>query len=71
MKERGNHQSLFVASKVGFSVPSDGAEMGPRAAQVQAECENSLKRLGIQTLDLYYAHHDDRATPQEETLEAF
>jgi aryl-alcohol dehydrogenase-like predicted oxidoreductase len=71
MKERGNRQRLFVASKVGFPVPADGADIGLRATQIQAGCESSLKRLGIQTLDLYYAHHDDRATPQEETLEAF
>src|SRR5690606_21274849 len=34
-------------------------------------CEKSLKRLGIETIDLYYAHVDDRSTPLEESLEAF
>lgn len=45
--------------------------MGLRAAQIEGECDRSLKRLGIETIDLYYAHHDDRETPLEESLEAF
>ncbi len=35
------------------------------------ECEKSLRRLQTDVIDLYYAHVDDRATPLEETLEAF
>jgi aryl-alcohol dehydrogenase-like predicted oxidoreductase len=35
------------------------------------ECEKSLKRLGVETIDLYYAHVDDRTTSLEESLEAF
>ncbi len=69
MRERGNRDRLFLASKVGFELP--GVERGLRAAQIEAECEKSLRRLGVETIDLYYAHVDDRTTPQEETLEAF
>lgn len=69
MKERGNRESLFVASKVGFEYP--GVERGLSAKQIEGECEKSLKRLGIETIDLYYAHVDDRTTPQEESLAAF
>lgn len=69
MRERKNHSQLFLASKVGFALP--GVEFGLRAEQIEAECDKSLKRLGVDTLDLYYAHVDDRATPMDETLAAF
>src|SRR5690606_22826887 len=64
MRERGNRGDLFIASKVGFEYP--GVQRGLRAAQIEAECEKSLRRLGVETIDLYYAHVDDRATPLEE-----
>lgn len=69
LKERGHRRQLFLASKVGFQYP--GVERGLKAAQIEAECDKSLKRLGIETIDLYYAHVDDRHTPLEETLAAF
>jgi aryl-alcohol dehydrogenase-like predicted oxidoreductase len=68
MKERGNRSSLVLASKVGFEMP--GVERGLKARQIEAECDKSLKRLGVSTIDLYYAHVDDRSTPVEETMEA-
>ncbi len=69
MRKRRNRSSLFLASKVGFQYPS--VERGLSADTVAAECERSLKRLGVETIDLYYAHVDDRKTPLDETLEAF
>ena len=69
MRERKNRAQMFIATKVGFGYP--GVEQGLRARQIETECEGSLKRLGIDTIDLYYAHVDDRNTPQDETLEAF
>jgi aryl-alcohol dehydrogenase-like predicted oxidoreductase len=48
-----------------------GVERGLRAHQIETECEKSLKRLGVETIDLYYAHVDDRNTPLEETMAAF
>lgn len=68
MRERGNRSTLFIASKVGFGYP--GVEQGLRAAQIEQECEKSLQRMGIDAIDLYYAHVDDRKTPLEESLEA-
>lgn len=44
---------------------------GLRAANIRAAAEASLKRLGIDTIDLYYAHFDDADTPLEETVSAF
>jgi len=69
MHERKNRSQLFLASKVGFGMP--GVEEGLRARQIEEECEKSLKRLGVDTIDLYYAHQDDRNTPIEETMEVF
>lgn len=69
MQARANRNDLFIASKVGFEMP--GVERGLRAAQIEAECEKSLRRLGVETIDLYYAHVDDRKTPLDETMAAF
>lgn len=69
MRERGNRDRLFIASKVGFQYP--GVEIGLSARQIREEAEKSLKRLGVETIDLYYGHVDDRNTPLEETLRAF
>ena len=69
MRARGNRSRLFIASKVGFQY-SDVAR-GLTAAQIEAECDKSLQRMGIDTIDLFYAHVDDRTTPMHETMEAF
>ena len=69
IRQRKNRSHLFLASKMGFGMP--GVERGLRAHQIEEKCEKSLKRLGVETLDLYYAHRDDRNTPMEETMEAF
>ncbi|MBN9187165.1 aldo/keto reductase [Microbacterium sp.] len=44
---------------------------GLSAKNVRAAAEASLKRLGIDTIDLYYAHFDDASVPLEETVAAF
>jgi len=68
-KERGNRRKIILATKL-------GSEMGPgkkglsRDYIVQA-CEDSLRRLQTDYIDLYQSHRDDEATPQEETMEAF
>jgi aryl-alcohol dehydrogenase-like predicted oxidoreductase len=69
MKERRNRAGLFIASKVGF--PYQDVPRSTSAASIISECEKSLKRLGVETIDLYYAHCDDRRTPMEEMLMAF
>ncbi len=68
MRERGNRSRLFLASKVGFEYASVPRRL--TASLIQAECDKSLRRLGVDSIDLYYAHVDDRATPIPETLEA-
>ena len=69
MCERRNRSRVFVASKVGFQYP--GVERGLTRRQIETECDKSLRRMGIDTIDLYYSHVDDLNTPVEETMEAF
>ena len=70
MKVRQNRRDIFLATKVGSNMPP----RVPRSlskATIVAQCEDSLRRLQTDYIDLYYAHTDDRGTPLEETLEAF
>lgn len=67
MASRGNRDDVVIATKVG-SLPT---RPGLSAANVRAACEDSLRRLRTDRVDLYWAHKDDPETPQEETLEAF
>ena len=69
LKARGNRNSIFLASKVGFNYPAAPRSLAAR--HIIQEAEKSLTRLGVDTLDLFYAHVDDYRTPLEETLEAF
>jgi aryl-alcohol dehydrogenase-like predicted oxidoreductase len=64
---RGNREQLVIATKVGMA-PDDP---GLSEEQVTQGAENSLKRLGVDRIDLFYAHRDDPDTPLEETLGAF
>ncbi|MBK9122278.1 MAG: aldo/keto reductase [Chloroflexi bacterium] len=68
MKARGNRDRIFLASKVGFGYGDVPKRL--RASDIQQECDKSLRRLQVDTIDLYYAHVDDRTTPLEESLEA-
>jgi aryl-alcohol dehydrogenase-like predicted oxidoreductase len=56
-----------IATKVG----SWPRRPGLSAANIAAACDDSLRRLGTDHVDLYYAHRDDPDTAQEETLDAF
>ena len=69
MKLRGNRQELFIASKVGF--PYGNIPRSLKKNIIVSECENSLRKLGIEVIDLYYAHASDPETPIDETMEAF
>jgi aryl-alcohol dehydrogenase-like predicted oxidoreductase len=69
MKERGNRDRLFIATKMG--APYGDVPRSLEAKYIEQECEKSLRRLGVETIDLYYAHTDDRDTAQTEIMEAF
>jgi aryl-alcohol dehydrogenase-like predicted oxidoreductase len=61
---------VFVATKVGMGGYLEGNPEGLGRATVLAACEQSLARLGMDHVDLYYLHKPDRETPFAETLEA-
>jgi aryl-alcohol dehydrogenase-like predicted oxidoreductase len=69
MGKRQNRASLFIATKVGFQYGA--VPRGLTRRLIEVECEKSLKLLGTDAIDLYYAHVDDRQTPMDETLAAF
>jgi aryl-alcohol dehydrogenase-like predicted oxidoreductase len=69
LKTHPKRDDLVIITKVGF-------EMGPgrkglRGAYIERAVEDSLRRLGVETIDLYLAHTPDLETPHEETLAAF
>ncbi len=70
LREYGNLDEIVLATK-GFFSMTDRPNMGglSRKHLVQA-CEDSLRRLGVETIDLYQIHRYDENTPLEETLEA-
>jgi aryl-alcohol dehydrogenase-like predicted oxidoreductase len=69
---KGKRDSLFIATKFGNVRGNDGSFLGVngKPAYVRSACEASLKRLGIDTIDLYYQHRVDLDTPIEETVGA-
>jgi aryl-alcohol dehydrogenase-like predicted oxidoreductase len=67
MKTRGNRAKMVIATKVAKL----DTKPGLKAANIKVACEDSLKRLQTDYIDLYYAHQDDLDTPIEETLSAF
>ncbi len=69
IKSRGNRDDLLVATKMGF--PYGDVPRGLKKDLILSEVDKSLKRLGLEKIDLLYAHCDDYDTPQEEYMEAF
>jgi aryl-alcohol dehydrogenase-like predicted oxidoreductase len=67
MAKRGNRQKMIIATKVAKL----NTRPGLKAANITAACDESLKRLRSDYIDLYYAHQDDLDTPIEESLGAF
>jgi aryl-alcohol dehydrogenase-like predicted oxidoreductase len=70
---KGRRDKVFLATKFGIvRDPADPALRGVNGspAYVRKSAEGSLKRLGIETIDLYYQHRVDPKTPIEETVGA-
>ncbi len=71
---RGIRDRIFLATK--FGIVRDKANPQVRGVSGKAEyrrkscCDASLKRLGVDTIDLYYQHRVDPSTPIEETVGA-
>ncbi|MDQ0836864.1 aldo/keto reductase [Sphingomonas faeni] len=69
LKTSGRRDDVLIATKVGMLPGEGGEKLAP--ARIVAAAEASLKRLGTDRIDLYYAHQDDESQPQEAVLEAF
>jgi aryl-alcohol dehydrogenase-like predicted oxidoreductase len=67
MKKRGNRTKMIIATKVSKL----DTRPGLKPANIAAACDDSLRRLQTDYIDLYYAHQDDPDTLIEETLGAF
>ncbi len=69
----GRRDGVVLATKFGIvrdrEDPTNRGVNG-RPEYVRASCENSLRRLGIETIDLYYQHRVDPDVPIEETIGA-
>jgi aryl-alcohol dehydrogenase-like predicted oxidoreductase len=68
---RGKRDKIVLATKFGIvRDPTNPAARGVagKPDYVRRSCEGSLKRLGVETIDLYYQHRVDPATPIEETV---
>ena len=65
-------EKVVVATKFGFRIDPDGSRGGPDSspANIRRACDASLKRLGIDTIDLYYQHRVDPNVPIEDTVVA-
>jgi aryl-alcohol dehydrogenase (NADP+) len=67
MAARGLRNRVVIATKVGMAPGLK--DLSPKTIRTAAEA--SLRRLGVTSIDLYYAHIDDPRTPLEDTLRAF
>ena len=69
---RDRREKVVLATKFGNVRGKDGSWLGVngKPEYVRACCEASLRRLGVDTIDLYYQHRVDPATPIEDTVGA-
>ncbi|WP_266205628.1 aldo/keto reductase [Pontibacter kalidii] len=69
---RDRRDQVIIATKFGNVRGKDGSFLGVngKPEYVKQACEASLKRLGVETIDLYYQHRVDKNTPIEDTVGA-
>src|SRR5690242_6132270 len=67
---RGRRGQVVIATKFGIVRGDDprARAINGRPEYVRSSCEGSLRRLGVETIDLYYQHRVDPATPIEDTV---
>ena len=71
---KGKRDRVFLASKCGNTFGKGGVPAGiinGRPEYVLSACDDSLRRLGVDVIDLYYLHRVDRNVPIEDTMGAF
>jgi aryl-alcohol dehydrogenase-like predicted oxidoreductase len=69
---RGHREQAVIATKFGNVKGPDGTVVGVDGSPdyVRSSCEGSLRRLGVDTIDIYCQHRVDRSTPIERTWQA-
>ncbi|MBP6117648.1 MAG: aldo/keto reductase [Neisseriaceae bacterium] len=69
---KGKREQVFIATKFGIIIGDDPDQRGAngRPEYVRQSCEDSLKRLGLDVIDLYYQHRIDPNVPIEDTVGA-
>ena len=65
----GMRDRVLILTKVGMEMPGRGKGLSP--GWIERAVGDSLRRLGVERIDLYQAHKDDETVPLEETLGAF
>ncbi|MEU6252750.1 aldo/keto reductase [Streptomyces sp. NPDC047043] len=75
-RSRGIGDEIFIATKLGARPLAPGTSFtdnpeGLSAKVIRESAERSRERLGVEKLDLLYAHIDDPTVPQRETVEGF
>ncbi|RYC63883.1 hypothetical protein CHU98_g2300 [Xylaria longipes] len=69
-KRTGKRNQIFLATKFGFVKGGGWADIDSSAAYCKMACAESLKALGVDSIDLYYMHRANPDTPIEETMRA-
>jgi aryl-alcohol dehydrogenase-like predicted oxidoreductase len=67
----GRRERVVLATKVGNAMSDNPTERGLSRRWILASCDASLRRLGVDHIDLYQMHRLDPETPLEESLAAF
>ncbi len=70
LRRYGNLDEIVIATKVHFPMSGGPNMKGLGRKHIVQACEASLRRLGVETIDLYQIHRLDRSVPMDETLEA-
>ena len=69
-KNPEKRDEIFLATKFGFLDATKPTNLRSDPEYVVEACDKSLKRMGIEMIDLYYCHRVDGKTPIEKTVEA-
>lgn len=64
----GKRNRLLISTKATFRMGEGPNDLGSSRHHLIQSCENSLRRLGVETIDIYHMHGFDALTPVEETL---
>jgi aryl-alcohol dehydrogenase-like predicted oxidoreductase len=64
----GKRNRVLISTKATFRMAEGPNELGSSRYHLMQACEDSLRRLGVETIDIYHMHGFDALTPVEETL---